>query len=55
MTDIPLLEFRHSVVIIGYQKNGNYIYMNPEDGQLYTVRGKYFKQYYNFIITGIKK
>lgn len=55
MTDIPLLQYRHCVVIIGYQADGKYIYMNPEDGKLYVNKESYFKKYFNFIITGIKK
>lgn len=55
MTDIPLEGYGHNVVIIGYQKNDNYIYMNPEDGKLYSVQEGYFQKDYNFFITGIKK
>lgn len=44
----------HNVVIVGYKNNGEYIYMDPEKGCLYSAYEDYFLKTYTFIITGKK-
>lgn len=56
MTDIvsPLTGTIHNILILGYQVNGNLIYMDPEEGMLKTMRGSYVGVHYNIVITGNK-
>lgn len=56
MTDVPstISSSSHNCVIIGYQSDGKYIYMDPEKGELYVADESYFLENYEIVITGIK-
>ena len=56
MTDVPstISSSSHNCVIIGYQSDGKYIYMDPEKGELYVADESYFLENYKIVITGIK-
>ena len=56
MTDVPstISNSSHNCVIIGYQSDGKYIYMDPEKGELYVADESYFLENYKIVITGIK-
>ena len=44
----------HNILIVGYQDNGRYIYMDPELGEWNVVKESYFSKNYNLVITGVK-
>ncbi len=56
MTDVPstISNSSHNCVIIGYQSDGKYIYMDPEKGELYVADESYFLENYKIVIAGIK-
>ena len=56
MTDVPstISSSSHNCVIIGYQSDGKYIYMDPEKGELYVADESYFLENYKIVIAGIK-
>ncbi len=60
MTDFPtettLFNYNHNVLIIGYQIDGDLIYLDPLDGQAYVVYEPYFvgQLNYNIVFTGVK-
>ena len=56
MTDVPstISNSSHNCVIVGYQSDGKYIYMDPELGEMYIADESYFLGDYKIVITGIK-
>lgn len=56
MTDIPssISGSAHNILAVGYQTDGDVIYMDPEQGTWYTVGSSYFSQHYNIQLTGIR-
>lgn len=57
MTDIPstMENSAHSIVVVGYQANGDLIYMDPEIGEFNVVNKSYLRQDYIIVVTGIKR
>jgi len=56
MTDIAssIPNSVHNVVILGYTSGGDYIYMDPELGYLFTAPESWFLKDYVIYITGTK-
>ena len=44
----------HCVLVVGYQEDGDLIYMDPYDGTSKVVDSSYVVGNYNIVITGIK-
>ncbi len=47
-------DYVHNVAIIGYQPNGNFIYMDPASGNLKTAPESSFPKNYVIYVTGTK-
>lgn len=56
MTDITssIPNSAHNVLVLGYQLNNDFVYMDPEKGSWYSVADSYFLKHYNIELTGIK-
>ncbi len=56
MTDISTSQegVVHNVLVVGYQQDGNLVYMDPERGYWCTAKETAFKQDYKIVITGKK-
>lgn len=56
MTDIPstIINSSHCVLVVGYKKNGDVIFMDPEMGDWQTVDPSYILKHYNIGLKGIK-